>query len=105
MAYGIFYAQCEITRKNGRLPNIQEAIKLAEQRFDECDQQPCGAFPSLSDAQQELAKVKCELRHAQFWAVGAGYCAYMYQIVELGSYNGYGFAKWEYPQDDEDDED
>jgi hypothetical protein len=29
----------------------------------------------------------------------------MYQIVELGSYNGYGFAKWEYPQDDEDDED
>lgn len=103
MAYGIFYVQCEITKKNGRLPGIEEAIKLAEQRFDECEANPCGTFPSLAEAQDLLAKQKCELRRAQFWSLGSGYCAYMYQIIELGSGDGYGFAKWQYPQDDEED--
>lgn len=48
-----------------------------------------------------LAKEKCELCRAQFWAIGAGYNAYMYQIIEMGSGDGYGFAEWEYPHDDE----
>lgn len=50
-----------------------------------------------------LAKQKCELCHAPFWAVGRGYNAYMYQIIEIGSGDGYGFAEWEYPHDDEED--
>ena len=104
MAYGIFYAQCEITKKNGRLPGIQEAIKLAEQRFCELNQSPCCSFNTLEDALEELAKLKCELCPAQFWALGAGYTAYMYQIIEIGSADGYEFAEWQYPQDDEDDE-
>lgn len=103
MTYGIFYVQCEITKKNGRLPAIEEAIKLAEQRFDECEANPCGTFPSLAEAQDLLAKQKCELRRAQFCSAGFGYCAYMYQIIELGSGDGYGFAEWEYPHDDEED--
>lgn len=103
MAYGIFYVQCEITKKNGRLPSIKEAIKLAEQRFDECEANPCGTFPSLAEAQEVLAKERCELCRAQFWAIGAGYNAYMYQIIEIGSGDGYGFAEWTYPQDDEED--
>lgn len=103
MAYGIFYAQCEITKKNGRLPSIQEAIRLAEQRFDELNQNPCVCFHTLEDAQEALANLKCELCPAQFWAAGAGYTAYMYQIIETGTGDGYGFAKWQYPQDDEED--
>lgn len=103
MAYGIFYVQCEITKKNGRLPSVPEAIKLAEQRFDECEPNPCGTFPTLADAQEVLAKLNCELCHAPFWAVGRGYNAYMYQIIEIGSGDGYGFAEWEYPHDDEED--
>jgi len=51
MAYGIFYAQCEITKKNGRLPSVEDAIKLAEQRFDKCSQDPCEMFHTLADAQ------------------------------------------------------
>lgn len=101
MAYRIFYAQREITKKNGRLPSVAEAIKLAEQRFDECEANPCGTFPTLADAQEALAKLKCELCPASFWALGTGYTAYMYQIVEIGSGDGYGFAEWVYPQDDE----
>lgn len=101
MAYGIFYAQCEITKKNGRLPSIEDAIKLAEQRFDECGQNICEECHTLADAQEALAKLKCELCPAQFWALGAGYNAYMYQIIEIGSGDGYGFAEWTYPQDDE----
>lgn len=101
MAYGIFYAQCEITKKNGRLPSVEDAIKLAEQRFDECDQRPCQCFHELDEAQEALAKLKCALCRAQFRASGAGYCAYMYQIAEIGSGDGYGFAEWTFPQDDE----
>lgn len=97
MAYGIFYAQCEITKKNGRLPSVEEAIKLAKQRFDECDPSPCEMFHELAAAQEALAKLKCELCPAQFWAIGAGYNAYMYQIIEIGSGDGYGFAEWAYP--------
>lgn len=104
MAYGIFYAQCEITKKNGRLPSIQEAIRLAEQRFDELNQNPCVCFHTLEDAREELARLKCELCPSQFWALGAGYTAYMYRIIEIGSADGYEFAEWQYPQDDEDDE-
>lgn len=85
MAYGIFYAQCEITKKNGRLPSVEDAIKLAEQRFDECGQNICEVCHTLADAQEALAKLKCELCPASFWALGAGY----------------GFAKWQYPQDEE----
>ena len=103
MAYGIFYAQCEITKKNGRLPSVTEASKLAEQLFYECDQEPCGTFPSLADAQEALAKLKCALCPASFWALGAGYTAYMYQIIKIGSGDGYGFAEWTYPHDDEED--
>lgn len=84
MAYGIFYAQCEITKKNRRLPSIEDAVKLA-------------------DAREALAKLKCELCPAQFWAVGAGYNAYMYQIIEISSGDGYEFAEWSYTQDDEED--
>lgn len=101
MAYGIFYAQCEITKKNGRLPSAEEAIKLAEKRFDECNQIPCEMFHTLAEAKEALAKRKCALCHAKFWALGTGYIAYMYQIIEIGSGDGYGFAKWQYPQDDE----
>ena len=104
MAYGIFYVQCEITKKNGRLPSVAEAIKLAEQRFDEGDANPCALFHTLADAQKALAKRKCELCRAQFWAIGAGYNAYMYQIIEIGSGDGYGFAEWTYPQDDEEED-
>lgn len=100
MAYGIFYVQCEITKKNGRLPSVEDAIKLAEKRFDECNQNPCAMFHTLADAQETLAKLKCELCPAQFWSIGTGYLAYMYQIIEIGSGDGYGFAKWQYPQDD-----
>lgn len=96
MAYGIFYAQCEITKKNGRLPNIQEAIRLAEQRFDELNQIPCVCFHTLEDAREELARLKCELCHSQFWALGAGYTVYMYRIIEIGSADGYDFAEWQY---------
>ena len=103
MAYGIFYVQCEITKKNGRLPSIEDAIKLAEQRFDECGQNICAVYHTLADAQEALAKLKCELCPSQFWALGTGYTAYMYQIAEIGSGDGYGFAKWQYPQDDEED--
>lgn len=103
MAYGIFYVQCEITKKNGRLPSVEQAIKLAEQRFDECNPNPCGTYPTLAEAQEELAKLKCELCPAQFWSVGSGYTAYMYQIIEIGSGDGYGFAEWTYPQEDEED--
>lgn len=101
MAYGIFYAQCEITKKNGRLPCVEDAIKRAEQRFDECNQIPCEMFHTLADAQEELAKCKCELCPAKFWAIGTGYNAYMYRIYEIGSGDGYGFAEWTYPQDEE----
>lgn len=104
MAYGIFYAQCEITKKNGRLPSVQEAIKLAEQRFDECSRNPCGMFHTLADAQDALSKLKCELCHAPFWAIGTGYTAYMYQLIEIGSGDGYGFAEWTYPQDDDEED-
>lgn len=100
MAYGIFYVQCEITKKNGRLPSVPEAIKRAKQRFDECDKNPCEMFHELADAQEALAKLKCELCPARFWSSGPGYNAYMYQIIELGSGDGYGFAEWTYPQDD-----
>lgn len=103
MAYGIFYAQCEIAKKNGRLPSVKEAIKLAEQRFDECGQNPCEMFHTLTDAQEALAKLKCELCPAQFWSIGAGYNAYMYQIIEIGSGDGYGFAEWTYPRGDEEE--
>lgn len=103
MAYGIFYAQCDITKKNGRLPSVPEAIKLAKQRFDECDKNPREMFHELADAQEALAKLKCELRPARFWSLGPGYNAYMYQIIELGSGDGYGFAEWVYPRDDEED--
>ena len=101
MPYGIFYVQCEITKKNGRLPSAEEAIKLAKQRFDECNQNPCAIFHTLADAQEALEKLKCELCPTQFWALGTGYDAYMYQIIEIGSGDGYGFAEWVYPQDDE----
>lgn len=104
MAYGIFYVQCEIAKKNGRLPSVEDAIKLAEQRFDECDANPCGVFPTLTEAQEVLAKLKCELCPASFWALGTGYTAYMYQIIEIGSGDGYGFAEWSYPQDDEEED-
>lgn len=103
MAYGIFYVQCEITKKNGRLSSVEAAIKMAEQRFDECNQNPCGTYPTLAEAQEELAKLKCELCPASFWALGTGYTAYMYQIIEIGSGDGYGFAEWTYPQGDEED--
>lgn len=104
MAYGIFYAQREITKKNGRLPSVAEAIKLAEERFwDDDVPNPCQCFNELDEAREALAKLKCELCPAQFWAIGAGYNAYMYQIIEIGSGDGYGFAKWTYPQDDEED--
>lgn len=103
MAYGIFYMQCEITGENGRLPSVEEAIEMAEQRFDECSQNPCGAYHTLADAQEALANLKCELCPAQFLASGNGYDAYMYQIIEIGSGDGYGFAKWTFPQDDEED--
>lgn len=102
MAYGIFYVRCEITKKNGRLPSVEDAIKLAEQRFNECNQNPCQCFHELGEAQEALAKLKCELCPS-FWADGAGYDAYMYQIIEIGSGDGYGFAEWTYPQDDEED--
>lgn len=101
MAYGIFYVQCEITKKNGRLPSVEEAIKLAEQRFDECCQNPCEILHTRADAQEALAKLKCELCPSQFCALGTGYTAYMYQIIEIGSGDGYGFAEWRYPQEDE----
>lgn len=103
MAYGIFYVQCEITKKNGRLPSVPEAIKLAKQRFDECGQNPCEIFHTLTDAQEALVKLKCELCPASFCALGTGYTAYMYQIIEIGSVDGYGFAEWQYPQDNEED--
>ena len=100
MKCGIFYVQREITKKNGRLPSVPEAIKLAKQRFDECDKNPCEMFHELADAQEALAKLKCELCPDQFWAIGVGYTAYMYQIAEIGSGDGYGFAGWVCPQDD-----
>ena len=103
MAYGIFESQREITKKNGRLPSVPEAIKLAEQRFDECNQNPCAMFHTLADARKALAKLKCELCPSKFWALGTGYTAYIYQIIEIGSGDGYGFAEWTYPQDDEED--
>lgn len=103
MAYAIYYAQCEITKKNGRLPSIPEAVKLAEQRFDECGKNRCEVYQTLADAQEALAKLKCELCPASFWALGTGYTAYMYQIIEIGIGDGYGFAKWQYPQDNEED--
>lgn len=102
MAYGIFYAQCEITKKNGRLPSVPEAIKLAEKRFDKCNQIPCEMFHTLADAKEALAKRKCELCPAKFWALGTGYLVCMYQILDIGTGDGYGFAKWTYPQDEED---
>ena len=103
MAYGIFYAQCDITKRNGRLPSVEYAAKLAEQRFDECDQNPGEIFHTLADAQEALAKLKCELRPARFWSLGPGYNAYMYQIIEIGTGDGYGFTEWTYQQDDEGD--
>lgn len=60
MAYGIFYAQREITKKNGRLPSVEDAIKLAEQRFATCNQISCEMFHTLADAQEALAKRKGE---------------------------------------------
>jgi hypothetical protein len=102
MAYGMFYKQVEITKKNGRLPSVEDAIKLAEERFWEGDEpNPCQCFHDLDEAREALAKEKCELLPSQYYALGAGYCAYMYCLVEIGSGDGYGFAEWTYPQDDE----
>lgn len=104
MPYGMFYKQVEITKKNGRLPSVEDAIKLAEERFWDGDApNPCQCFHGLDEAREALAKQKCELLPSQYYALGAGYCAYMYCIVEIGSGDGYGFAEWTYPQDDEED--
>lgn len=105
MPYGIFYKQIEITKKNGRLPSVEDAIKLAEERFWEDDvPNPCQCFHELAEAREALAKEKCELCTAQFWAIGSGYCAYMYCIAETGSGDVYDFAEWTYPGKDEDEE-
>lgn len=105
MAYGMLYKQVEITKKNGRLPSVEDAIKLAEERFwDDDAPNPCQCFHALDEARGALSKEKCELCPSQYYALGEGYRAYMYCLVEIGSGDGYGFAEWTYPTDDEEED-
>lgn len=70
MAYGMFYKQIEITKKNGRLPSVEDAIKQAEERFWDGDApNPCQCFHDLDEAREALAKEKCELLPSQYYAV------------------------------------
>lgn len=85
----------------GDLQIINRRLHRNRHRFDECGQNICAVYHTLADAQESLAKLKCELCPASFWALGTGYTAYMYQIIEIGSGDGYGFAEWTYPQDEE----
>lgn len=83
MKYGIFDAQCEITKKNGRLASIDDAIRIAKDEFFNYDRAVLrSTFDTIDEARAALAALHCELCRAQFWAVGAGYNAYMYALVE-----------------------
>lgn len=83
MAYGIFYAQCEITKKNGRLASMDDAIKRAEDEFF-CDDRAefKASYSTIDEAKSALENLHCELCRAQFRSVGSGYTAYMYALVE-----------------------
>lgn len=104
--FGIFETQTEITKKNGRLCGIDDAVRLAE---SECaNLNLVESFDTLEAARDALAKYSCELYRSQFWAIGSGYNAYMKLIVEydvidgemeLGDY--LDFAAWTTPVDDE----
>ena len=108
MPYGIFYAQYEITKHNGRLCSAEEAMQLSESKFlSQLGVTLVRGSLTQEQALEDLKSRKCELNRAQFWAIGSGYCAYMYAAVEYderdGEFMPYDgeFAEWQYPQDDE----
>lgn len=83
MIYAIYESNCEITKKNGRLASIDDAIRFAEDEFFSDDRgEKKTSYETLDEAKAALERMHCELRRAQFWAVGAGYTAYMHALVE-----------------------
>lgn len=110
MIYGIFESQCEITKKNGRLASIDDAIRVAKDEFFSDDRGDLkSTYDTIEDAKAALDRLHCELCRAQFWSSGAGYNAYMYAIVELTERDGgelmpgdiIEFASWIRPDDTE----
>lgn len=110
MKYGIFEAQCEITKKNGRLASIDDAIRIAKDEFFNDDRAVLrSTFDTIDEARAALAALHCELFSAQFWAVGAGYTADMHALVEctedadgeIVPGDIVGFASWIRPDDEE----
>lgn len=83
MIYAIYNSNCEITKKNGRLASIEDAIRIAQDEFFTDDRgEPRSTHDTIEDAKAVLEKLHCELCRAQFWSIGAGYTADMYALVE-----------------------
>lgn len=110
MAYGIFYVQCEITKKNGRLASIDDAIRIAEGEFFTDDRGDLkSTYDTIEDAKTALERMHCELCRAQFWSSGAGYTADMHALVECTEDEGgelvrgdiVEFASWIRPDDED----
>jgi hypothetical protein len=110
MAYGIFYSQCEITKKNGRLASIDDAIRIAKDEFFSDGRVDLkSTYDTIEDAKAALDRLHCELCRAQFLASVYWYNAYMCAIVELTERDGgelmpgdiVEFASWICPDDEE----
>ena len=110
MAYGIFESQCEITKKNGRLASIDDAIRIAKDEFFSDDRANLKAtYDTVDEARAYLARMHCELCRAQFLSSGAGYNAYMHALVEctededgeLMPGDTVEFASWIRPDDED----
>lgn len=110
MTYGIYESSCEITKKNGRLASIDNAIRIAKDEFFSDDRGELKAtFDTINEAKAALAMLNCELCRAQFWSSGAGYTADMHALVEciededgeLMPGDTVEFANWIRPDDDE----
>lgn len=108
MMYVIYESQCEITKKNGRLASIDDAIRIAKGEFFSDDRAELkSTYGTIDEAKAALEKLHCELRRAQFWSVGTGYTAYMYALVEctkdedgeLVPGDVVEFASWIRPED------
>lgn len=83
MMYAIYESSCEITKKNGRLASIDDAIRIAKDEFFSDDRGELkSTYGTIDEAKAALARMHCELCRAQFWSSGAGYNAYTHALVE-----------------------
>ena len=83
MIYGIYDSSCEVTKKNGRLASIDDAIRIAKDEFFSDDLADLrSACDTIDEAKSALERMHCELCRAQFWSSGAGYTADMHALVE-----------------------